>query len=125
MILSNFVSKNSEKSRCNLERNMNMKSNPKINSIKLKVVEALPEDAYKGIARIDQSVMKELGIQRGDVLVVKGSRETVVIADRAYPSDVGEGLIRIDGIIRRNAKTGIGDLVEISKADIKEAKKIT
>ena len=101
-----------------------MKNKP-TEAIKLKVVEALPEDAYKGIARIDQSVMKDLGIQRGDVLVVKGSRETVVIADRAYPSDVGEGLIRIDGIIRRNAKTGIGDLVEISKADIKEAKKIT
>src|SRR3989344_5806267 len=124
MILSNFVSKNSEKFQCNSGRNMKMK-NKTTESIKLKVVEALPEDAYKGIARIDQSVMKDLGIQRGDVLVVKGSRETVVIADRAYPSDVGEGLIRIDGIIRRNAKTGIGDLVEISKADIKEAKKIT
>ncbi len=92
--------------------------------VKLKVVEALQDDAYKGIARIDAETMKELEIKRGDVIVIKGNRETVAIADRAYPADVGEGIIRIDGILRRNAKTGIGDIVEISKANIKEAKKI-
>lgn len=94
------------------------------NKVKLKVVEALHDDAYKGIARIDAEVMRELGVRRGDVIVIKGNRETVAIADRAYPADVGEGIIRIDGILRRNAKTGIGDAVEIVKADIKEAKKI-
>ncbi|MEK6926630.1 MAG: CDC48 family AAA ATPase [Nanoarchaeota archaeon] len=91
---------------------------------RLKVVEALQDDAYKGIARIDSEVMRELEIKRGDVIYIKGNRETVAIADRAYPADVGEGIIRIDGILRRNAKTGIGDAVEISKSEIKEAKKI-
>ena len=93
--------------------------------IQLKVVEALQDDAYKGIARIDSEIMKELGVRRGDAILIKGNRETVAIADRAYPADVGEGIIRIDGILRRNAKTGIGDPVKIFKADIKEAKKIT
>jgi len=93
--------------------------------IQLKVVEALQDDAYKGIARIDADVMRDLDIRRGDAILIKGSRETVAIADRAYPADVGEGIIRIDGILRRNAKTGIGDPVKISKAEIKEAKKIT
>ncbi|MEK6880157.1 MAG: AAA family ATPase, partial [Nanoarchaeota archaeon] len=93
--------------------------------IKLKVVEALQEDAYKGIARIDGEVMRTAGIKRGDVISIKGRRETVAIADRAYPADVGEGIIRIDGIIRRNARTGIGEQVTIAKIDIKEAKKIT
>src|SRR3989304_1437172 len=92
--------------------------------IQLKVVEAQQDDAYKGIARIDGEVMRELGIRRGDVILIKGSRETVAIADRAYPADVGEGIIRIDGILRRNAKTGIGEIVKISKAEVKEAKKI-
>lgn len=92
--------------------------------VKLKVVEALPDDAYKGIARIDAETMKALGVSRGDIVIIKGSRETVAIVDRAYPSDVGEGLIRIDGIIRRNAKTGIGETVVLSKADVKEAKKV-
>jgi transitional endoplasmic reticulum ATPase len=101
---------------------MKMTENKKI---KLKVVEALPEDAYKGIARIDNSIMKELGIKRGDVILIKGSRTSVAIADRAYPADVGEDLIRIDGIIRRNVKAGIGEYIEVEKVDIKEAKKIT
>ncbi len=92
--------------------------------IQLKVVEALQDDAYKGIARIDSEMMRELDIRRGDVILIKGHRETVAIADRAYPADVGEGMIRIDGILRRNAKTGIGDVVTISKAEVKEAKKI-
>jgi len=94
-------------------------------SIKLKVSEALQDDAYKGIARIDSNVMKELDIRRGDFISVKGGKETVVIADKSYPADVGEGIIRIDGILRKNARTGIGEEVIISKVDIKEAKKIT
>jgi transitional endoplasmic reticulum ATPase len=92
-----------------------------IKSVKLKVVEAQQDDAYKGIARIDHEIMKDLDIHRGDVIVIKGNRETVAIADRAYPADVGEGIIRIDGILRRNAKTGIGDIVTVSKVEIKEA----
>ncbi len=92
--------------------------------IQLKVVEALQDDAYKGIARLDAELMKELEIRRGDVIIIKGNRETVAIADRSYPADVGEGIIRIDGILRRNAKTGIGDVVKISKAEVREAKKI-
>jgi len=94
-------------------------------SIKLNVVESMQDDAYKGIARIDKSSMDQLGIQRGDVILIKGNRETVAIVDKAYPADAGEGIIRIDGILRRNAKTGISEVVEISKADIKEAKKIS
>ncbi|HUW43691.1 MAG TPA: CDC48 family AAA ATPase [Bacillota bacterium] len=92
--------------------------------IQLKVVEAQQDDAYKGVARIDGEIMRELGIRRGDVILIKGNRETVAIADRAYPADVGEGIIRIDGILRRNAKTGIGEIVKVSKAEIREAKKI-
>ena len=93
-------------------------------TVKLRVAEALQDDAYKGIARIDLEVMKELGIKRGDVILIKGGRETVAIADRAYPADVGENVIRIDGIIRKNARTGVSESATVSKADIKEGKKI-
>ncbi len=92
--------------------------------IQLKVVEALQDDAYKGFARMDSEVMRELDIRRGDPIIIKGGRETIAIAERAYPADVGEGIIRIDGILRKNAKTGIGDAVKVSKAEIKEAKKV-
>ncbi|MDP3986812.1 MAG: AAA family ATPase, partial [Nanoarchaeota archaeon] len=96
----------------------------KKDTMQLKVVEAQQDDAYKGIARIDGEIMRELGIRRGDVIKIKGNRETIAIADRAYPADVGEDIIRIDGITRRNSKTGIGEMVTISKAEVKEAKKI-
>src|SRR3989338_4120072 len=94
-------------------------------AVRLRVAEASQDDAYKGIARIDYDTMKALGLRRGDVVLIKGSKETVAIIDRAYPADVGEGIIRIDGIIRKNAKTGVGEIIELKKADIKEAKKIT
>jgi transitional endoplasmic reticulum ATPase len=94
-------------------------------SIKLKVMESLQEDAYKGIARINTATMRQLGLKPGDVISIKGGRDTVAIIDRAYPADLGEQIIRIDGILRKNAKTGIGEIVGIDKADIQEAKKIT
>jgi len=92
---------------------------------KLRVAEAMQDDAYKGIARIDFDIMRELGIKRGDVITIKGTRETVAIADKAYPADVGEGIIRIDGIIRKNARTGVSENVIVKKANVKEAKKVT
>ncbi len=92
--------------------------------IKLRVAEALQDDAYKGIARIDFEIMERLGVKRGDIISIKGERETVAITDKAYPADVGEGIIRIDGIIRKNAKTGVSENVIVSKANVKEAKRI-
>ncbi|MEK6908883.1 MAG: CDC48 family AAA ATPase [Nanoarchaeota archaeon] len=100
-----------------------MPEQPKL--IKLKVLEALQDDAYKGIARIDTEVMRALGLNRGDIVSIQGERETVAIIDRSYPADIGEGIIRIDGLTRKNAKTGIGEKVSIKKANIKVAKKVT
>ena len=93
--------------------------------IKLKVVEALQDDAYKGIARIDPNLMKSLELSRGDIISIKGQRETVAIVDRAYPADVGEGIIRIDGLIRKNAKTGVGETVVVKKGVVRAAQKVT
>src|SRR3989344_3383553 len=100
-----------------------MPEQPKL--IKLKVLEALQDDAYKGVARIDTEVMRALGLNRGDIVSIQGERETVAIVDRSYPADIGEGIIRIDGLTRKNAKTGIGEKVSIRKAQIKPAKKVT
>jgi len=93
--------------------------------VSLRVMEAMQEEAYKGIVRIDNQDMKEIGVRAGDIVEIEGARKTVGIVDRAYPTDVGEPLIRMDGILRRNAKTGIGDQVKVRKIEFKEAKKIT
>ena len=93
--------------------------------LKFKVVEALQEDAYKGIVRIDPKLMRKLNLERGDVISISGGRETHAIVDQAYPADHGEDIIRMDGITRKNAKTGIGEQVQVSKAKVVEAKKVT
>ena len=96
----------------------------KSEGVRLKVVEALQDDAYKGIARVDPGLMRSLGLNRGDIISIKGGKETVAIVDRAYPADVGEGIIRIDGLIRRNAKTSVGENVVIGKAIARAAAKV-
>jgi transitional endoplasmic reticulum ATPase len=93
--------------------------------VMLRVMEAMQEEAYKGIVRIDNEHMKEIGVRPGDIVEIEGARKSVGIVDRAYPTDVGEPLIRMDGILRRNAKTGIGDQVKVRKTEFKEAKKVT
>lgn len=97
----------------------------KENSIKLKVQEALQEEAYKGIVRIDSQTMRLIGVRPGDIIEIEGGRATVGIVDRAYPTDIGQSIIRMDGILRRNARTGIGEVVEVKKAEVKEAKSVT
>ncbi|MFH1440235.1 MAG: CDC48 family AAA ATPase [Candidatus Woesearchaeota archaeon] len=94
-------------------------------SLKLKVAEAIQDDVNKGILRIDSGFMHQVGVRPGDIVSIKGERETIGIVDRAYPGDIGLNIIRMDGILRRNAKTGIGEVVEVKKADVKEAKKVT
>jgi transitional endoplasmic reticulum ATPase len=96
-----------------------------IKEVKLKVMEALQEEAYKGIVRIDSQTMRQIDIKPGDIIEIEGGRITVGIVDRAYPSDIGQEIIRMDGILRRNAKTGIGEHVSVRKCDVKEAKSIT
>ena len=93
--------------------------------IRLKVVESLQDDVSKGVARIDPQLMRDVGLVRGDIIVIKGGRETLAIADRAYPADVGENIIRVDGLIRKNARIGVGEQVVVRKANVKPAAKVT
>ncbi len=92
--------------------------------IKLKVAEAIQDDVNKGIVRIDNSLMHQINVRVGDIVEIEGEKKTVAITDRAYPGDIGLQIIRMDGIVRRNSKTGIGELVKVSKANVKEAKKV-
>ena len=92
--------------------------------IKLKVAEAIQDDVNKGIVRIDSSFLTQVGIRPGDIVELEGERKTVAIADRAYPGDIGLNIVRMDGIIRKNSKTGIGEIISVRKANVKEGKKV-
>ena len=92
--------------------------------IPLKISKAMPEDAEKGIVRMDAKAMQAVAVVPGDIVEIEGGRLTCAIAAKAYPSDVGIGVVRMDGLLRRNAKAGIGDVVKIRKEDVKEAEKV-
>lgn len=91
---------------------------------KLKVTEAVQDDVNKGIVRIDNTYMQAIGVRPGDIIEVSGERTTLAFVERAYPGDIGLEIIRMDGLIRRNAKTGLGEIVTIKKAEVKEAKTV-
>ncbi len=93
--------------------------------IKLKVMEAVQDDVNKGIVKIDSNFMKQIEVNPGDVVTIKGERITAAIVDRAYPGDIGLNIIRMDGNIRRNSRTSIGEIVTVSKASVKPAKRVS
>jgi transitional endoplasmic reticulum ATPase len=92
--------------------------------VRLKVAEAHQDDVNKGIVRIDSSFMRALGVSAGEVIAIEGERKTLAVVDRAYPSDLGLEIIRMDGTLRKNAKVSVGEYVKLSKVDVKEATKI-
>ncbi len=98
---------------------------PKGKIAKLKVAEAMQEDTYKGIVRVDSQVLKELGIRPGAIVKIEGQgRASVALVDRALPSDLGLAIVRMDGLIRRNAGASIGEFAFVRPANVKEAKSV-
>ena len=95
------------------------------NTVRLKVTEADQRDVGKGIVRVDEKFRDAIGVNIFDVVEINGERSTSAMVGRAYPQDEGLDVIRMDGLIRTNAKTGLGEYVEISVAEWKEAKKVT
>ena len=95
------------------------------NTIRLKVMEAVQDDVNRGLVKVDSSFLKQINANPGDIVELKGERMTAAIVDRAYPGDIGLNIIRMDGNTRRNARTSIGEMVTVKKAEVKPAKKIS
>jgi transitional endoplasmic reticulum ATPase len=93
--------------------------------IRLKAAEANQGDVGKGIVRIGEEFLAKLGARPLDVVEVTGSRPTAALAVNAYSADQGADMIRMDGLIRSNAGSSIGQYVEIKKAIWSEARHVT
>jgi transitional endoplasmic reticulum ATPase len=94
------------------------------NEIRLKVIEAKQRDAGRGKARIDEETMHSLGIMVGDIIAIKGKKTTAAIAWPAYQEDQGKNLIRIDGLLRKNAEVTLNEFVLVKKSEVKEAQNV-
>ena len=94
-------------------------------SIRLKVSEANQGDVGKGIVRIGEDFLARIGARPLDVVELTGTRPTAALAASAYSQDQGLDMIRMDGLIRSNAGSSIGQYVEVKKAAWSEAKHVT
>src|SRR5437016_3257874 len=91
----------------------------------LRVAEAKPADAGREIVRIDPEVMKILELREGEVILILGSKASAAGVRRGYPEDANRGVIRLDGMQRRNAGVGIDDKVGLRKALARPAEKVS
>jgi len=91
----------------------------------LKVAEAYPSDAGRGIVRIDPQVARELGLTSGDVVEIVGKKRTFAIYWHGRPEDSGKEVIRMDKQTRENAGVSLDDKVTVKKVEAKIAEKVT
>jgi len=96
--------------------------------VKLRVGEVPPnaqQDVGKGIVRIDSKIMQKLDVREKETVRIEGDRDTVGTVARSYPADKGLGIVRMDGYMRKNAGTSLGENVEVEKVEVEEAEKVT
>ena len=91
-------------------------------TLSLRVAKAIPSDVGHGRARVPFD--NDLGLKPGDVIEISGERNTAAIVWRCRPEDANLGVIRIDGIIRKNAGVSLGDRVSIKKVETKECERL-
>ncbi|MEM1649974.1 MAG: AAA family ATPase, partial [Sulfolobales archaeon] len=78
-------------------------------------------DVVGGKVKIDISVLRELGLEPGDIVEIEGRKKTAGIVWPSYGED-NPNIIRMDSIVRRNADVSIGERVIIRKAYAQPAK---
>ncbi len=93
-------------------------------SISLRVSKAIPSDVGHGRARISADM--GLDLKPGDIVEISGdNRSTAAIYWRSRPEDAKMDIIRVDGIIRKNAGVSLGDRVTVTKVEAKDCTKLT
>ncbi|MEE3269549.1 MAG: CDC48 family AAA ATPase [Candidatus Thermoplasmatota archaeon] len=91
-------------------------------TLALRVAKAIPSDVGHGRARVPFD--NELNLKPGDIVEIAGEQRTAAIVWRCRPEDANLGVIRIDGIIRKNAGVSLGDRVTISKVETQPCQRL-
>ena len=93
---------------------MSIKRDPVKKEIDLIVESAKSRDVYRKYARIPKRVMRELGIEPGDFVGIRGPKGVAYAqAMPGYPEDEDRNIIRIDGPTRETIGVGVGDIVTV------------
>jgi transitional endoplasmic reticulum ATPase len=91
---------------------------------RVQVANARPEDSGRGLARIPRAIMTALALQEGDVVEIVGKRATPARAVLPYQEDEGLEIMRLDGLQRANAGVGSGDFVELRRVESRPATRV-
>ncbi|NPA22531.1 MAG: CDC48 family AAA ATPase [Candidatus Micrarchaeota archaeon] len=90
--------------------------------MKLKVVFSEKGTSGRMIAGLNRETMLKLGVRPGDIIKIQGKRTSYAAA---WPNDrIGENEIALDGLMRKNVGVGVGDYVDVEKAQLRDAKKV-
>ena len=92
--------------------NSDSNANSQSHSHSFKVLEASSGDALKGLARIHPDDLAALSLNEGDLIAITG-RKTTPARIRSGDSEIGRGIIQIDGLIRENAGTSLDEFVSV------------
>ena len=90
--------------------------------LQLRVAKAIPSDDGHGRARVPFD--NDLNLKPGDIVEISGEQKTAAIVWRCRPEDANLGVIRVDGIIRKNAGVSLGDKVTIRKVETQACQKL-
>jgi transitional endoplasmic reticulum ATPase len=93
--------------------------------VQVQVANARPEDVGKGAARVSRKTLQALGMQPGEALEIIGKRHTAAIVVPPYPEDEDLEIIRLDGLQRGNAGVTAGERIEVRRAQIRAATRVT
>ena len=96
-----------------------------VKEITLRVSESTGKDVGRGIARIDPADMQRLGVDVGDLLEVEGKRRTVCRVLPTFKEHRGKEHLQIDGVVRENARVGLGEPAVVRRASVKPAEELT
>ncbi|MFX0184692.1 MAG: CDC48 family AAA ATPase [Candidatus Hodarchaeota archaeon] len=104
-----------------------MSDNNKV--LMLKVAEANQGDVGRGLVRIDYSIMRQYNLETGDIVEISseraGGKKTGALVIPGRREDRGKRIIRMDGLIRGNVGTSLGETVRVRPIKKREAKRMT
>ena len=91
---------------------------------KLAVGEMPQQHVGRGRALLDPAVLRENGWSSGQIVELVHNRKSHVKAWPAPAADDGAGLVRVDGVTRRNIGAGIGDRISVKAVDASPAEQV-
>jgi len=92
--------------------------------VSLKVEDPDPTHVGRNIVTLDKTTKQQLDVTSGDIVEIEGTKKTAAVIWPARSEDEGREIIRMDNFIRHNAGVGLGDRINVRKAEFKEAKKV-